>query len=63
MPDVLSIVAFVLTELADHADLIQEVLNAARDGKLSKEELKKAVLDAITAAYDVKVKAEMGLGP
>lgn len=58
----LGVVGFVLSELVEHADLIQSVLDAARDGKLSRDELKKAVLDSIEAAYDVKVKVEMGLG-
>lgn len=56
-------VGFVLAELVEHADLIELVIDTVKDGKLTKDEIKKAVLASITAAYDVKVKLAMGLGP
>lgn len=63
MPPIVGTIGFVLSELVAHADLIEFVISALKDGKITKDEAKKAITDSITAAYDVKVKVEMGLGP
>jgi hypothetical protein len=51
----------LLSLLAEHADIISFIVGALGDGKLSKEEVKDAVKKAIEEAYDLKVRAEMGL--
>lgn len=64
MPPIATILGSIfelVSLLEQHQDLIQLVLTAATTGKLSKDELMKAIDEAITAAYDLKVKKEMGL--
>lgn len=55
--------AYILAQLVEHADVLELIFDAVKDGKLTKDEIKKAVKDSITAAYDIKVKAQMGFGP
>jgi len=50
-----------LAILQQHADIVQVIIDAANGGKLSHDEVLHAVKSAITAAYDAKVKVEMGL--
>jgi hypothetical protein len=47
--------------LKQNEELINLVVSAASGGKLSQDEVMKAIKTAIDSAFDAKVRAEMGL--
>ena len=54
MPAIADIFAFI----GSHADLLELIFNAITTGKMSKEDLTKAVQDALVAASDLEMKRE-----
>lgn len=49
----------VASFLLEHADLVDDIAKAI-DGGMSKDELRKAIRDAMVAASDAEMKRELG---
>lgn len=54
-------VAFILSQFAQHADVLELVISSLADGSLDKEELKKSIKASIEAKYDIQVDLELGI--